>query len=179
MRYPLIFAGMSLWLFVAFPALAAPENGSNAATPTATMLARSALLGMQLNVRERRAKGQIAELTMSCIESLDVEELTPTYQSSLMLDWDATTLAATDAFFATPLGEKVVKASLLAAYVALKQVPPEPAPMLTEAEQRELEAFQRTPSGIKLYSTKAHASEASRQMQQSKIHELLQSCGLE
>jgi hypothetical protein len=137
MRYPLIFAGMSLWLFVAFSALAAPENGSNAATPTATLLARSALLGMQLSVRERRQKGQIATLTMSCIESLDVEELTPTYQSSLMLEWGAITLAASDAFLATPLGAKVAKISLLGAYSALKQVPPEPAPELTSAEQDE------------------------------------------
>lgn len=179
MRYPLMFAGVSLWLLVAFSALAAPENGSNAATPTATLLARSALLGMQLSVRERRQKGQIATLTMSCVEDLDASSLTPVYLASLTREWGHTVLAESDAFFRTPLGEKVAKISLLGAYSALKQVPPEPAPELTSAEQDELAIFIQTEAGLKLQSTRGFTSEASRQSERSAILELAQSCGLE
>jgi hypothetical protein len=179
MRSTWTFAGLSLGLLLALPAPATPEAGTAALTPTATLLARSTLLGMQINVRERRQKGQIATLTMSCVESLDVEELTPVYQSSLTQEWGATTLAASDAFLMTSLGEKVAKISQLDVYRILKQVPPEPAPELTSAEQSELAIFSQTDAGLKLFSNRGFTNEASRQSQRSKLLELAQSCGLE
>lgn len=179
MRYPMMFAGASLSLLMAFSALAAPDKDSGATTPTATLLARSALLGIQLNVRERRQKGQIATLTMACVEDLDVELLTPVYQRSLLHEWNAKTLAASDAFLLTPLGQKVAKISLLEVYPVLKQVPPEPVPELTGAEQHELEAFSLTDAGQKLFSKQGFTSEASRQSERAAIRGLALSCGLE
>lgn len=156
-----------------------PAPLTSAPAPTATLLAKAALVGIKVNVRERRAKGQIASLTVACIEDLDESALIPVYQSSLEREWGPQLLAESDTFLATPLGEKIARISMVEVYAALKHTTPEPAPVLTFQEEAEWAKFLDTPAGRKLVSKKSLSTFESRQSHRNAIIALSQSCGLE
>jgi hypothetical protein len=159
-------------LFAACPA------GAMAAAPTAsaTLLARSTLIGVQAAMREARAGNKIGADAATCVQALQPTALVPAFETAVKDNWSAADIDAIEAFLATPAGRKYAERSVTQARLDAGE--PLTAPLIeyTEDEVAALDRFRKTPAGTQLVSHSEFANERSRKAIQARLLDLLTGC---
>jgi hypothetical protein len=149
-----------------------------AATPTnsATLLARSTLLGLQGAMREARLGNKISVDAATCVQSLQPVALVPVFETAVRDNWGAADIDAIEAFLATPAGRKYAERSAAQARLDAGGTLTAPMAEYTEDELAALERFRKTPAGTQLVSHSEFANPKSRQAIQARLLELLTGC---
>jgi hypothetical protein len=145
-------------------------------TATEEVLARSVLVGMQLSVRKAAAQAKVPDTLVACVERMSSDNFVPIFHSALEQNLSADEIAAAEKFFQGEVGRKFAKAGIAQAYVAAGEQPPEPVSDVSEAEYAELEQFNRTAAGQKLWSQKVMEGPSVRRAISARIAQLLDSC---
>ena len=158
--------------------LAAHAAPGLAATPTAsaTLLARSTLLGVQSAMREARLGNKISVDAATCVQSLQPVALVPVFETAVRDNWSAADIDAIEAFLATPAGRKYAERSVAQARLDAGDTLTAPMAEYTEDELAALERFRKTPAGAQLLSRTEFANPKSRQAIQARLLELLTGC---
>jgi len=166
---------------LAFALLVAAGHGraAEASGPsnTVSVLARPALLGMQLSVRRGQQLGKVPPQVVQCVQSLRESSFNVVLASLLVERLSQKEVQAADEFFGTPVGKKFGRHILLQVFEAAGEQLPEALPDFSEAEYKELEDFSRTSAGDKLLVRKVLEDADARQAMSSQIQSLLGSCG--
>lgn len=144
---------------------------------TVTMLAKPALLGMQLSVRRGQQLGKVPPQVAQCVQSLRESSFTIVLASLLVERLEPKEVQAADEFFGTAVGKKYARHTLLQVYDAVDEKAPEALPDFSAAEYKELETFSRTSAGDKLLVRRVMEDADARQAIGSQIQSLLGSCG--
>ncbi|NKI94006.1 hypothetical protein [Rhizobacter sp. SG703] len=158
--------------------LAASAATAAAATPTAsaTLLARSTLVGVQAAMREARAGNKIGVDAATCVQALQPAALVPVFETAVKDNWSAADVDAIEAFLATPAGRKYTERSVVQARLDAGEPLTAPMPEYTEDELAALNRFRKTPAGAQLVSRSEFANERSRKAIQARLLELLTGC---
>jgi hypothetical protein len=157
---------------------AACSAAALAATPTAsaTLLARSTLIGVQAAMREARAGSKIGADAATCVQALQPTALVPVFESAVKDNWNAADIDAIEAFLATPSGRKYTERSVVQARLDAGEPLTAPMPEYTEEELAALDRFRKTPAGAQLVSHSEFANERSRKAIQARLLDLLTGC---
>ncbi|KQU67167.1 MULTISPECIES: hypothetical protein [unclassified Rhizobacter] len=149
-----------------------------AATPTAsaTLLARSTLVGVQAAMREARAGNKVGVDAATCVQALQPAALVPVFETAVKDNWSAADVDAIEAFLATPAGRKYTERSVVQARLDAGEPLTAPMPEYTEDELAALNGFRKTPAGAQLVSRGEFANERSRKAIQARLLELLTGC---
>jgi len=158
--------------------LATSAFAASAATPTgsATLLARSTLVGVQAAMREARAGNKIGVDAASCVQALQPAALVPVFETAVKDNWSAADVDAIEAFLATPAGRRYIERSVVQARLDAGEPLTAPMPEYTEEELAALNRFRKTPAGAQLVSHSEFANERSRKAIQARLLELLTGC---
>jgi hypothetical protein len=158
--------------------LATSAFAASAATPTAsaTLLARSTLVGVQAAMREARAGNKIGADAATCVQTLQPTALVPVFETAVKDNWSATDIDAIEAFLATPAGRKYAERSVTQARLDAGEPLTTPMAEYTEEELAALDRFRKTPAGAQLVSRSEFANERSRKAIQSRLLDLLTGC---
>lgn len=149
-----------------------------AATPTAsaTLLARSTLLGVQSAMREARLGGKFTVDAATCVQSLQPGALVPVFETAVRDNWSAAEIDAIEAFLATAAGRKYAERSVTQARLDAGETLTAPIVEYTEDEVAAVDRFRKTPAGTQLIGRSEFAKAASRQAIQARLLELLNGC---
>lgn len=158
--------------------LATQAIPGKAATPTAsaTLLARSTLLGVQSAMRDARQGGKITADAASCVQSLQPGALVPVFETAVKDNWSAAEIDAIEAFLATPAGRKYAERSVTQARLDAGETLASPIVEYTEDEIAAVDRFRKTPAGAQLIGRSEFAKSSSRQAIQSRLLDLLTGC---
>jgi len=152
-------------------ALAAP-------TASATMLAKSTLLGVQSAMRDAQQDGKVPRDAATCVQSLQPVALVPVFEAAVADNWSAGEIDSIEKFLATPAGRKYADRSVAQAQLDAGDRLVPPMASYTDDEIADIERFKKTPAGTQLMSRSEFANPQSRQAIQARLVELLKGCGV-
>jgi hypothetical protein len=165
-------ASLVLLLVVATPIEAAPTE----APQTVAAFSKAALVGMQLGALHGFQRGEIPQSTFECIQRYDESIFDATVSTLLAEKLSEEEILAAEDFFSSPTGIKYRRKGIMGIYVAVGEVPPEPAPTLSDADFKEVERFSRTSAGRKIILENIMQSGNSREVVTARVHQLLSRC---
>ncbi len=149
---------------------------AGAASTTAQITARSALIGLQIAAKQRQAKGVLPAVQNDCIQALQPDELYVTTDKVVAESLSADDVAAADQFFNSLPGRKYALHGLLSIYTALGEKPPEPLPLITAEDGKAIEDFAATHAGQALLKRQVLQAPAARLAYEGRIQELVLRC---
>ncbi|MGM9482094.1 hypothetical protein ACS5PN_12980 [Roseateles sp. NT4] len=152
------------------------SSAAQAASLTAQLTARSALIGLQIAAKKREAKGVLPAVQNACIQALQPDELYPTTEKVVAESLSADELAAAEQFFNAVSGRKYALHGLLGIYTTLGEQPPEPYPAITAEDGKAIEAFTASPAGQALLKRQVLQAPAAQLAYEARIQELVKRC---
>jgi hypothetical protein len=142
---------------------------------TATLYASSLLLGVQLGAKKGAAELKMPSPVASCLLALDASSLTDVVESVLVGNLTQAELRTADAFFETTAGKKYAQLGALDVYTSVGETPPGEPPTVSDAESKQIEDFNGSQTGKKLWQVLDN--ESSRQKFGARLLDLGKSCG--
>lgn len=149
---------------------------AGAASTTAQITARSALIGLQVAAQQRQAKGVLPAAQNDCIQALQPDALYATTERVVAEALSADEVAAADRFFNSLPGRKYALHALLGIYTALGEKPPEPFPLITAEDGKAVEAFAASTAGQALLKRQVLQAPQARLAYDARIQELVTRC---
>ena len=149
---------------------------AQAVSTTAEITARSALIGLQLAAQQRTAKGLLPVEQNACYQALQASEYHQTAEALVQAALSPAEVLQADQFFNSVPGRKYALHGLLGIYPALGEKPPEPLPVLTEADAKAIEAFAASPVGQALLKRQVLQSLPAREALDRRAQELVTRC---
>lgn len=157
--------------------LAAAQAALAAPTASATLLARSTLLGVQSAMREAQQGGTVSVDAATCVRSLQPTALVPVFETAVSDNWSRGEVDAIERFLATPAGRKYAERSVAQARLDAGERVADPLPSYTDEEIGEVDRFKKTAGGAQLMGRSEFANPKSREAIQGRLLELLKGCG--
>jgi len=157
--------------------VAAAQAAQAAPTASATLLARSTLLGVQSAMREAQRGGTVSIDAATCVQSLQASALVPVFETAVSDNWSRPEVDAIERFLATPAGRKYAERSVAQARLDAGERVADPLPSYTDEEIGEVDRFKKTAAGGQLMGRSEFANARSRDAIQGRLLELLKGCG--
>lgn len=170
-------ARMNRMFAVALACLAAwaPVHAQAGTDATARTLSRAVFVGVMIGAEKSAQEGGVSASEMACLRAIDPETLVGTYRRLIEDAFTAEEIATLDAFFGSPLGALEFRrtADLLRVSQGL---PPRDSVTLTDAQQREIDAFRSSPLSRRLDRLYEEGNRAARDVVSRDIQAVLRPC---
>ncbi len=167
---------IGITMSTAFAALAYNSEADAERLVSAMKFDQSALVGMQISAKHSFQKGKTSRKVLDCVMSRTRRDFTPLFARIYRSLLSPSEVLEAVAYFESPSGKNYTAIGITQLYRRFNEVPPEPAPSLTAADESSLVLFYNSPTGKKLFGLKVAEMPETKHAIQMKILDVIETC---